>query len=68
VFDLSEEIFARPQPLLVPIEAHSTAILKIQLATERSAETWQAHCEALGNHRVHSSGMASDRGRGLVAG
>ena len=68
VFYLSDEIFARHQPILVTIEAHSTAILKIQLASERSAETWQAHFEDLGNHRFHSIGMASDRGRGLVAG
>jgi len=38
-FDLSEEIFARPQPILVTIEAQRTAILKLQLASERSAET-----------------------------
>src|SRR5262245_20927817 len=68
VFYLSDEIFARHQPILVTIEAQSTAILKIQLASERSAETWQAHFEALGEHRFHSIGMASDRGRGLVAG
>jgi hypothetical protein len=68
VFYLSDEIFARHQPILVTIEAHSTAILKIQLASERSAETWQAHFEDLGAHRFHSIGMASDRGRGLVAG
>ena len=45
VFYLSDEIFARHQPILVTIEAHSTAILKIQLASERSAETWKAHCD-----------------------
>ena len=42
VFYLSDEIFARHQPILVTIEAQSTAILKIQLASERSAETWKA--------------------------
>ena len=68
VFYLSDEIFARHQPILVTIEAHSTAILKIPLASERSAETWKAHFEDLGNHRFQSIGMASDRGRGLVAG
>src|SRR5215831_4231994 len=68
VFYLSDEIFARHQPILVTIEAHSTAILKIQLASERSAETWKAHFDDLGDHRFHSIGMASDRGRGLVAG
>ena len=68
VFYLSDEIFARHQPILVTIEAQSTAILKIQLASDRSAETWKAHFEDLGAHRVHSLGMASDRGLGLVAG
>src|SRR6266446_3683971 len=68
VFYLSDEIFARHQPILVTIEAHSTAILKIQLASDRSAETWKAHFDDLGHHHFHSIGMASDRGRGLVAG
>ena len=68
VFYLSDEIFARHQPILVTIEAQSTAILKIQLASDRSAQTWQAHFDDLGEHRFHSIGMASDRGVGLVAG
>jgi hypothetical protein len=67
-FYLSDEIFARHQPILITIEAHSTAILKIQLASERSAETWEAHFDDLSEHHCHSLGMASDRGRGLVAG
>src|SRR6266851_10219356 len=67
-FYLRDEIFARHQPSLVTIEAHSTAILKIPLASERSAETWEAHFDALSEHHFHSIGMASDRGRGLVAG
>jgi hypothetical protein len=67
-FYLSDEIFARHQPILVTIEAHSTAILKIQLASERSAETWEAHVDDLSEHHFHRIGMASDRGRGLVAG
>src|SRR6266700_1511845 len=68
VFYLSDEIFARHQPILVTIEAQSTAILKMQLASDRSAETWKAHFDDLGAHRFDSIGMASDRGRGLVAG
>jgi len=68
VFYLSDEIFARHQPILVTIEAQSTAILKMQLASDRSAETWKAHFDDLGEHRFHSIGMASDRGLGLMAG
>jgi len=68
VFYLSDEIFAIRSPLLVTIDAQSTAILKIELASDRSAQTWQTHFEDLGAHRFHSLGMASDRGVGLKAG
>lgn len=68
VFYLSDEIFAIGVPILVTLEAQSTAILKIELAADRSAPTWQRHFEELGKHLFHSIGMASDRGTGLVAG
>lgn len=68
VFYLSDEIFAIHVPILLTIDAQSTAILNIELASDRSAETWRAHFEALENHYFVSLGMASDRGRGLVAG
>lgn len=68
LFYLSDEIFAIQEPILITIDAQSTAILKIELASDRSAETWQAHFNDLGAHRFHSVGMASDRGVGLKAG
>jgi len=68
VFYLSDEIFAIHTPILVTIDASSTAILKIELAADRSAETWSAHFAELEDHLFYSIGMASDRGRGLVAG
>jgi hypothetical protein len=68
VFYLSDEIFALRAPILVTIDAQSTAILKIELASDRSAQTWETHFKALGTHRFHSLGMASDRGVGLKAG
>jgi hypothetical protein len=68
VFYLSDEIFAIHAPILVTIDARSTTILNIELASNRSADTWKAHFEALANHQFFSLGMASDRGLGLVAG
>jgi hypothetical protein len=68
VFYLSDEIFAIHAPILVTIDAQSTTMLNIELASDRSAETWKAHLEALENHHCVSLGMASDRGLGLVAG
>ena len=68
VFYLSDEIFALHTPILVTIDARSTTILNIELASDRSADTWRAHFEALEAHHFFSLGMASDRGLGLVAG
>jgi hypothetical protein len=68
VFYLSDEIFAVHVPILLTIDAHSTTILKIELASDRSAETWREHFAALAQHHFVSLGMASDRGLGLVAG
>ena len=68
VFYLSDELFALQCPILVTLEAQSTAILKIQLASDRCASTWQTHFADLHDHHFHSLGMASDRGVGLVAG
>jgi len=53
---------------LVTLDAQSTTILTIELASDRSADTGRAHCEALEQHHFVSLGMASDRGLGLVAG
>ncbi|MGK5094301.1 hypothetical protein WDW89_20080, partial [Deltaproteobacteria bacterium TL4] len=57
VFYLSDEIFAINSPLLVTIDAQSTAILKIELASDRSADTWKKHFEALEDHRFVTLGM-----------
>jgi hypothetical protein len=67
-FYLSDEIFAIHAPILVTIDAQSTTILNIELAADRAAETWKAHFEALDHHHFFSLGMASDRGKGVVAG
>ena len=68
VFYLSDEIFALQAPILITIDAYSTAILRIELAGDRSAETWQAHFAEVEDHDFYPLGMASDRGQGLVAG
>jgi hypothetical protein len=68
VFSLSDEIFAIRDPILVTIDAQSTAILKIELASDRSAKTWETHVKDRGAHRFHRVGMASDRAVGLQAG
>jgi len=68
VFYLSDELFALQAPILITIDAHSTAILRIELASDRSAETWSTHFAEVEGHDFYPLGMASDRGQGLVAG
>jgi hypothetical protein len=43
VFLLCDEIFTLGQPILLTVEPRSLAILKIELAEQRDAETWQKH-------------------------
>jgi hypothetical protein len=68
VFYLSDEIFAIQAPILVTIDARSTTILNLELASDRSAAPWKAHFETLEEHQFFSLGLASDRGKGVVAG
>lgn len=69
VFYLSDETFANGQPILVTVDAKSLAILRIELATSRDAETWQAHWQeltALGY--TDNKYVVSDLGKGIVKG
>jgi len=68
VLYLSDEIFAIPAPILSTIDAQSTTILNIELASDRSADTGKAPFAVLEQHHFCSLGMASHRGLGLVAG
>jgi len=68
VLYLSDAIFASHTPILLTLDAQSTAILTIEWAADRLATTWQTHFETLDDQGFHHIGMASDRGVGLVSG
>jgi hypothetical protein len=68
VIYLSDEIFAISSPILITIEPKSTAILKIELAKDRTAETWQQHFDSLKQQNYIANGLSSDRGNGIIAG
>ena len=68
VIFLSDEIFALGCPILVTIEPKSTAILKIELASNCSADTWQNHYEELELNQFIAKALASDRGKGITSG
>ena len=65
---LSDELFAGHRPLLITIEPTSTAIVRLELAADRRAPTWQHHFQQIHAHHYSSLGLVSDRGTGLVSG
>ena len=68
LFYLSDELYAAGLPILVTIDPVSTAILKIELATNCQAKTWKSHFQALEKNGIFAKGLASDRGVGIVQG
>ena len=69
VFLLCDEIFTLGQPILLTVEPRSLAILKIELAENREAETWQQHWDALVEAGlIEQQTVVSDQGPGLVKG
>ena len=69
VFLLCDEIFTLGQPILLTVAPRSLAILKIELAEQRDAETWQKPWRALAAAGLltHQT-VVSDQGPGLVKG
>ena len=68
VMVLGDEIFACNRPILMTIEPVSTAILRIELAPNRNADTWKNHFLQIQQNQYVALGLASDRGTGLVKG
>jgi len=64
----ADEIYASGKPILVSIDPVSMAILKIELATDCTADTWKKHWEGLEGDVFQLEGMVSDRGKGLTSG
>jgi hypothetical protein len=67
VLVLADEIFTAGQPILITVEPRSLTILKIELASDREATTWQQHWQELVDAGLLAQ-VVSDRGTGLVKG
>ena len=69
VFYLSDEIFANGQPILVTVDPKSLAILRIELASSRDAETWKNHWQELAaSGYLDNKYVVSDLAKGIVKG
>lgn len=63
----SDEVFAKSIPLLITVEPISSAILRIELADQRTSAIWSAHWQALQANGFEACLLTSDAGSGLCA-
>lgn len=64
---LSDEIFSKNTPILVTVDADSSAILRIELANTRSAEAWKNHWQCIEENDIFAAYLVCDEGTGLRA-
>jgi len=64
----SDEIYSKRRPILITVEPKSSAILKIELANDRSGERWSEHFKTIELNGYKASVMTSDGGLGLQFG
>ena len=63
----SDEIFAKSAPILITVDPVSSAILKIELATQRTEEVWSTHLQSIEDNGFQAQLFVSDAGTGLIA-
>ena len=62
---LSDEIFAKKCPILVTVDAKSSAILRIELADSRKVQDWQKHWQCIEKNGHVAVYLVTDEGKGL---
>ena len=63
----NDEVYAKAQPILITVEPISSAILRIELADNRTAAQWCEHYKELLAHGFQPLQMTSDAGVGITA-
>ena len=64
----SDEIFAKRRPILIDVEPISSVIIKIELAKDRTGETWSEHYNGIVENNFDIKQVNSDGGTGLLLG
>ena len=64
---LSDEIFSQNTPILITVDAHSSAILRIELTDSRKADKWKNHWQCLEENDIFAAYLVCDEGTGLCA-
>lgn len=63
----NDEIFTKSQPILITVEPVSSAILRIELADNRTAEQWDKHYDDIVNNGFKPKLLTNDAGMGICA-
>jgi hypothetical protein len=62
-----DEIFCHAKPILITVDPVSSAILRIELSDQRTAEKWGNHFSAIQTNGFKAIALVSDEGNGLRA-
>jgi hypothetical protein len=68
LFIACDEIFSNSQPILIDVDPISSIIIKIELAQDRTGETWSEHYNGILENGFEIDGVTSDGGTGLLSG
>lgn len=63
----SDEVFSSGRPILITVDAISSAILKIELSEDRGKKSWEKHWEGLLSKGVRPLYLTNDEGVGMKA-
>ena len=63
----NDEIYAKAQPILITVDPISSAILRIELADNRTADQWCEHYDGLLKNGFQPKQLTSDAGVGICA-
>ena len=63
---LNDEVFAKGQPVILTVKPNSLAIVRIELAKKRDAQTWKNHFSQLLQYDFYPQTLSSDRGKGII--
>ncbi len=63
----SDEVFSSGRPILITVDAVSSAILKIELSEDRGKQSWEKHWQELLSKGVRPLYLTNDEGVGMKA-
>jgi len=67
VYLAADELYSHSTPILISVDAISTAIIKIELAESRKTDDWVSHFKEIKGNGVDVVMLVSDEGQGICA-